>query len=346
MKKLIPIVLILIFIITGCSKTENATTEENLPVPIEEEVVNTEENIPKEVNSIPTTENINIKEIKIYSPVYTLTWETLPGTTKVEVIFSGSTKKDAYLLKQFKVWDKNFITNLRLDFWNIEKWENNYEIKFYNQKDEIIGSEKYLINVEFEEINVWENTLYISNIFENMDYIAYEDYVDYISVPWYEKWVPKMFLYKNNNLKYSVLSEKFYYSKKDWVIVDEIPMPLEWPPPDITRKITIAGKIILRWWICFQPNTDELEKLPKDRDGRHYFNYFCFSGYDQAINKLWLKKENLPPIINMEDEYKIWEANIIISDYYIFSLGTDWSDGAKLEEVLEKKIYNTPMSSN
>lgn len=56
MKKTIFLLLILAFVLGGCNKTEPVITEENPPVPIEEEVVSNEPNVEQEVT--PSVKNI------------------------------------------------------------------------------------------------------------------------------------------------------------------------------------------------------------------------------------------------------------------------------------------------
>lgn len=100
------------------------------------------------------------RPITIYSPVHTLTWTTLSDTTKVEVVFSWTTKTDKYILTKFKAWDSEFVANLRLDYGNIEKWRNFYEVISY-QGEEAVASDKYEVNVDYEEIKVGWGVFYL-----------------------------------------------------------------------------------------------------------------------------------------------------------------------------------------
>ncbi|MDD5770030.1 MAG: hypothetical protein PHE25_03615 [Candidatus Gracilibacteria bacterium] len=167
------ILIVLIFILLSCStngiiQKESAFKNENISL----ENSNSGEfgetgnkNIQISQNNFGNkskdNEKIDSNIIKLYSPIYTLSGDTFSGTTKIEVIFSGSTIMDNYFLKQYKIGTKEFVTNLRLDYKNIENGENNYEIKFYNKDNKLLGVKNYKIKVNYNEVKVGKNIIFI-----------------------------------------------------------------------------------------------------------------------------------------------------------------------------------------
>jgi hypothetical protein len=81
---------------------------------------------------------------------YTLTWTISKDIEKIEILWENWNKKDSYFLKKYKKWDWNFSTNLKLSFWNIEYWTNNYLIKWY-----IWNEVKYENNYSIDFKNIW-----------------------------------------------------------------------------------------------------------------------------------------------------------------------------------------------
>lgn len=159
--------------------------------------------------------NFEIIKDTVYTPVYTISWDVLSWTQKIGVIFSNGTKKDTYFLNKYIDWDKQFIANIRLDYWNIDKGINNYTLNFYDRENNIIWTKSYQVEAKYDEVKVWNKIIYIDKNEYEWDDISKTtrwcyDYHKNKDTKAFSEWT---YLVKQNN-QYSFLPSCMTFSTK------------------------------------------------------------------------------------------------------------------------------------
>lgn len=107
---------------------------------------------------------IDFWEIDLPSPVHSFKWDTPIWTEKIEIIWEGENGTIKYFLENFKELDESFLLKLWLNDWNIWYWINVYTLNFYKW-NHIINDWVFIINTFYEEINIWDYTIYFDESF-------------------------------------------------------------------------------------------------------------------------------------------------------------------------------------
>ncbi len=95
----------------------------------------------------PVSHISNISHTEVWFDGFSLAGNVSPDIEKMEIVWKNNAKTNTYTLQKYQKWNGEFKSNLKQSFWNLEYWENIYNIKAYIW-EKIVDEKEYKINYE------------------------------------------------------------------------------------------------------------------------------------------------------------------------------------------------------
>lgn len=179
MKKII--IMILLFTLFSCSwgvknNTQKQETINNNTESIKDATSQTATGIEVWMGIIqqPISHISNISHTEVWFDGFSLAGNVTPDIEKMEIVWKNNAKTNTYTLQKYQKWSGEFKSNLKQSFWNLEYWENVYQIKAYVW-EKVVDEKEYKINYEKKGCEIILKSYYHNIIWDVNDGRKYED---------------------------------------------------------------------------------------------------------------------------------------------------------------------------
>lgn len=122
----------------------------------------------------PISHISNISHTEVWFDGFSLIGNVTPDIEKMEIVWKNNAKTNTYTLQKYQKWSGEFKSNLKQSFWNLEYWENVYQIKAYIWEN-VADEKEYKINYEKKGCEITLKSYYNnwdSNNYQN-DFMKY-----------------------------------------------------------------------------------------------------------------------------------------------------------------------------